>query len=131
MFNKYIKALLLAIGVGLLGGIQGQAGALYIFSGLLMFNIVGDQQMAAGTALMYTSIPVTLGAAYEYYKRDKIDWLVSLIIIPTTVLFSIIGAKLNPTIPDKYIFYSIGLTSLIISGYFFSRGMATDLKLSR
>ena len=119
---RYIKTFILAVCVGLLGGIQGQAGALYILSGLLMLNIVEDQQLAAGTALLYTSIPVTLGAAYEYHKRGKIDWRVSFIIIPTVIIFSMFGAKLNPKIPKKYTLYSIGVTSFIISLYFFNKG---------
>ena len=63
---RYVKTFILATLVGLLGGIQGQAGALYVLSGLLMFNIVKSQDIAAGTALLYTSVPVTIGAAYEY-----------------------------------------------------------------
>jgi uncharacterized membrane protein YfcA len=119
---RYVKTFVLAVLVGLLGGIQGQAGALYILSGLLMFNIVKSQDIAAGTALLYTSVPVTLGAAYEYYKRGKIDLKVSIILIPTVIVFSVLGAKLNPYVPKKYILYSIGLTSLIISIYFFYKG---------
>ena len=119
---RYFKTFILAAVVGLLGGIQGQAGSLYILSGLLMFNIVKSQDIAAGTALLYTSIPVTLGAAYEYYKRGKMDLNISLILIPTVIVFSVIGAKLNPYIPKKYTLYSIGLTSLIISIYFFYKG---------
>ena len=119
---RYLKTFVLAALVGLLGGIQGQAGALYILSGLLMFDIVKSQEVAAGTALLYTSIPVTLGAAYEYYKRGKIDFTISFILIPTVIIFSILGAKLNPSIPKKFVLYSIGITSLIISIYFFSKG---------
>jgi uncharacterized membrane protein YfcA len=119
---KIIKTLILGISVGLLGGIQGQAGALYILTGLLMFNIVDNQKMAAGTALLYTSIPVTIGAAYEYYKRKEIDWTVSLILIPTVIIFSTLGAKINPLIPKKYTLYSIAVSSLIITIYFFYKG---------
>lgn len=121
--DRYIKTFLLALFVGLLGGIQGQAGALYILSGLLMLNIADSQQIAAGTALLYTSVPVTIGAAYEYYKMGKIDWKISFILIPVVILSSMVGAKLNPMIPEKYVFYSIGVTSLIISVYFFNRGL--------
>lgn len=118
---RLIKTFILALIVGLIGGIQGQAGALYILSGLLMFNIVSDARTAAGTALLYTSIPVTLGAAYEYHKRKQIDWKVSLILIPTVIIASIMGAKINPLIPEKYILYSIGASSLIVTLYFFNK----------
>jgi uncharacterized membrane protein YfcA len=122
---KFIKTLILGVSVGLLGGIQGQAGALYILTGLIMFNIVESQQIAAGTALLYTSVPVTLGAAYEYYKRKEIDWMVALVLIPTVIVASIIGAKINPLIPPKYTLYSISLTSFVISLYFLHKGLNT------
>ena len=70
--QKYILTFLLAAVVGLLGGIQGQAGSLYVLTGLLMLGIVKTPAEAAGTALLYTSVPVTLGAAYEYYKQGKL-----------------------------------------------------------
>ena len=118
---KLIKTFILALIVGFIGGIQGQAGTLYILSGLLMFNIVSDARTAAGTALLYTSIPVTFGAAYEYHKRKQIDWKVSLILIPTVIIASIMGAKINPLISEKYILYSIGVSSMIATLYFFNK----------
>lgn len=124
---RAIKTLILGITVGLLGGIQGQAGALYVLTGLLMFNIVPSQKIAAGTALLYTSVPVTLGAAYEYYKRKEIDWNISMILIPTVIIFSIIGAKINPYIPEKYTLYSISLTSFIISFYFLHKAYYSNV----
>ena len=55
------------------GGIQGSAGSVYILAGLLAFKIVKTQKEASGITLFYTSVPLTLAAAYEYYIKETID----------------------------------------------------------
>ena len=125
---KIIKTAILGIVVGLLAGIQGQAGSLYILFGLMMLNIVDDQKMAAGTALLYTSVPVTIGAAYEYYENKNVDLVAAGILIPIVFIAAYLGAHFNPMIPEKYILYSIGITSLIITIYYFHQGYITKLK---
>ncbi len=119
--NKYLLTFLLGAFVGILGGLQGQAGSLYILTGLLLLNIVKSQKVAAGTALLYTSIPVTLGAAYQYYSKGDVDLKVTAILIPTVFIFAYFGAKLNYLIPKKYTLYSIGITTLCISIYYFRK----------
>lgn len=117
--DKRIMAAILGALVGMLGGLQGQAGALYILTGLLAFGIVPSQRMAAGTALLYTSVPITLGAAWQYYSKGDVDLQVAAVIIPVTILFNVLGAKLNYVIPQSVTLYSIALTTLLISGFYF------------
>ena len=64
--EKIIATIILGVIVGILGGWQGQSGSIYILMGLLAFGIVEDEHTAAGTALLYTSVPVSLGATYLY-----------------------------------------------------------------
>ena len=116
---KIATTVILGIVVGILGGWQGQAGALYILTGLMVFNIVKNQHMAAGTALLYTSVPISLGAAYEYYKNDSIDWEAAMILIPTVFIFSILGAKINFIVHEKITLFSIAFTTLLITIYYF------------
>ena len=118
---KIATTVILGIVVGILGGWQGQAGALYILTGLMVFNIVKNQHVAAGTALLYTSVPISLGAAYQYYKNDSIDWEAAMILIPTVFIFSILGAKINFIIHEKITILSIAFTSLLITIYYFYR----------
>ena len=117
--KKYILTILLGSVVGLLGGLQGSAGSLYILTGLLILGIVDNQKQAAGTALMYTSVPLTLSAAYIYYKKGDVDLTVSGILILTGIIFSYFGAKLNYLIPKKAVEYSIFITTFLSSIYFF------------
>ena len=119
--EKLLLTLILGSIVGFIGGLQGNAGSVYILTGLLMFNIVGSQQEAAGTTLLYTSVPLTLGAAYQYYKKGKIDLRVAGILIASSFVFSILGAKLNFLIPEKWTLYSISVMMMLSSIYFFRR----------
>jgi uncharacterized membrane protein YfcA len=118
---KIATTVILGIVVGILGGWQGQAGALYILTGLMVFNIVKNQHVAAGTALLYTSVPISLGAAYQYYKNDSIDWEAAMILIPTVFIFSILGAKINFIVHEKITILSIAFTTLLITIYYFYR----------
>ena len=120
--QKYLAAFLLAAIVGIIGGLQGNAGSLYILTGLLMFNIVDNQKAAAGTTLLYTSFPLTAGAAYQYYKNGNVDIKMAGILIGTAAIFSILGAKLNYMISEKYTIYSIGIMMYLSSFYYFYKG---------
>ena len=92
---RYILASLLASIVGIIGGIQGNAGTIYLLAGLLFFNIVKTQQEAAAITLLYTSVPLTLGAAWEFHKRGKLDYKIAAVCIKFGFTFSILGARLN------------------------------------
>ena len=119
--NKLLLTAILGSVVGLIGGIQGNAGSVYILTGLLLFNIVSDQQQAAGTTLLYTSVPLTLGAAYHYYKKGKVNLKIAAILIVSSFIFSLLGARLNFHIPQKYTLYSISLMMFLSSLFFLRR----------
>ena len=121
--NKYILAFILAAVVGFVGGLQGQAGSLYILAGLLALGISNTQQEAAGTTLLYTSVPLTIVAAYEYYKKGKVDIGVAAVLIPTAMLSSIFGAKFNFLITQKTTTLSIALLTFLTGMYFLNAGI--------
>jgi uncharacterized membrane protein YfcA len=121
--KKYILTFILAAFVGFIGGVQGAAGSVYVLAGLLALGIINTQQEAAGTTLLYTSIPLTLAAAYEYYKKDKVNFKVAAVLIPTALVFSIAGAKFNFLISSKITTLSIALTTFLTSVYFFNKGI--------
>lgn len=119
--QRYILAFILASAVGIIGGIQGNAGALYMLTGLLMSGIVKTQTEAAGTTLLYTSVPLTLAGAMEYYRQGNLDLKLAGILIIAGFIFSFVGARLNYYIPEKIVLYSTGVLTLISSGFFFYR----------
>lgn len=116
--KELLKTFLLASVVGFFSGIQGMAGSIYILFGLLVLGLVDSQKEAAGTTLMYTSIPFTLGAALVYYKKGKVNFRILSVLIPTVFIFSILGAKLNFKIPHRYVTLSLFVSTFIISLYF-------------
>ena len=123
--TEIITTVVLGVIVGLLGGWQGQAGAIYILTGLMALELVSDQRTAAGTALLYTSVPVSLGAVYEYYKTGDINWQAAAILIPCVFIASIFGAKLNKITHKKITLLSIGISTLAVAGYFFYKSYNT------
>jgi hypothetical protein len=126
--QKYVLTVLLGAVVGLLGGIQGNAGSLYVLTGLLMLGIVDSQRKAAGTTLVFTSVPLTLAAAYTYYQNGDVDLPIAGVLISTAIVFSFLGAKLNYLVPEKYVLYSIFIATLLSSGYFLRKAMAVGKK---
>ena len=118
---RYILAAILASIVGVIGGIQGNAGTVYLLARLLLLKIVETQQQAAAITLVYTSVPLTLGAAWEFHKRGKLDYKIAAICILFGFTFSILGARLNFLISEKNVVLSTAILMLISSGIFFER----------
>tara|TARA_B100000902_G_C27296709_1_gene910418 strand:- start:2114 stop:2491 length:378 start_codon:yes stop_codon:yes gene_type:complete len=121
--QKYLLTVLLGAVVGLLGGLQGNAGSLYILTGLLLLGIVDNQRKAAGTTLLYTSVPLTLAAAYAYYRKGDVDLPIAGLLISTAIIFSFLGAKLNYLIPQKFVLYSIFVSTFLSSAYFLRKAL--------
>ena len=118
----YLKTIILGIIVGFIAGVQGNTGAVFILTGLLVLDIVKTQGQAAGIALFYSIS--TIFAAYQYYTQNKFDLKIVGVLIITSTIFSVLGAKVNPYIPQKYVLYSIAMTTLIASLYFFHRAIS-------
>jgi len=120
--NKYIATIILGILVGIIGGIQGIAGSIYILVGLLVMGIVTSQKDAAGTTLIVTALPISLLAAYNYYKKGDAQVDVAVLLSITIFISMYFGAKLNYMIPKRYIYLFTGATVFLSSLYFFYRG---------
>ena len=87
---------------------------LLIFSG-----IAGNQKKAAGTTLLAVLFPISAGAVYEYWKSDNIDIPVALVITFFYIIFSWIGAKVNPHFSENFIILSLAVLLMLTSFYFF------------
>jgi len=120
--NKYIATIILGILVGIIGGIQGIAGSIYILVGLLVMGIVTSQKDAAGTTLIVTALPISLLAAYNYYKKGDAQVDVAVLLSITIFISMYFGAKLNYMIPKRYIYLFTGATVFLSSLYFFYKG---------
>ena len=70
--QKYILSIILGRIAGIMGGVLGTSGAFTILPGLLLLGIVKTQKKAAGTTLITILAPLSILAAYEYYKNGKL-----------------------------------------------------------
>lgn len=104
--------------VGFIGGLQGIAGGFYISLLLLLFNITKTQRKTAGTTLLAVVFPISIGALYEYWKTDDINFPVGLIITLFYIIFATLGAKINKKIPEKILYLSLSVLLFLTSLYY-------------
>jgi uncharacterized membrane protein YfcA len=101
MINQIIIALL-GLFVGLysttVGGVAASAIMMYV---LLHYKIIAPYDKLVGTLLFISAFPISLTALYEYYKRKRIDYYSSFILVITISVGMCIGTKYNFIIEDQ------------------------------
>ena len=122
---KYLIASIIGVVTGFIAGFQGIAGSFYILTALLLTGIAKNQREAAGTTLLTIVFPLSIGAVYEYYKTGDVHWEAAAILIPCVFIASIFGAKLNKITHKKVTLFSVGVSTLVVSGYFFYKAYNT------
>ena len=110
--NTQLLTILLGCTAGIFGGGLGQSGVELMVPGLLLLNIVPNFKTAAGTVLLTLVPPVTLLAAYQYYKRGQTQIITSATLFISYFIMAFVGAYLTKNISNK-------LLELIVSIYFF------------
>jgi len=102
-----------AIGVG--------GGAIIIFC---LSVIAGfPQKIAQGTTLFIVAAPISLLAAFRYYKQDFVDIKSGIIVMASFLLFSYIGAHIATNLPNNILKILLGImlllmgTQIIYSGW--------------
>jgi len=108
--------ILLLIGAvaGFIMGIIGVGGGAIIISSLVLFAKF-PQKMAQGTTLFIVAAPISLLAAFNYYKQGLTDIKAGLIIMVMFLIFSFIGAQMAFHLPNKLLKTMLG-TVLILMG---------------
>jgi uncharacterized membrane protein YfcA len=90
--NQIILLLFIGILAGVLSGMFGIGGAIFIVPALVYF--FGFTQLRAqGTTLFMFLLPVGILGAMNYYKNGNIDIKTALIICSTFVIGSFFGSK--------------------------------------
>jgi uncharacterized membrane protein YfcA len=115
--------ILLAILVGTLGGLIGGALGLgasaLMLPGILLLGIIKDYKTAVGTILLAVLPPATLLAVIDYYKRDKIDVKIGLILFITSFLSAYVGAIINKKLNESTLEYIASFVFFLIAVYYF------------
>jgi hypothetical protein len=91
--QQIVILLLIGIAAGILSGMFGIGGAIFIVPALVYF-LGFDQFKAQGTTLAIFVLPVGILGAINYYKTGNIDIKTALIICSTFVFGSYFGSKL-------------------------------------
>jgi len=102
-----------ALGVG--------GGAIIIFCLSFLPNFT--QKLAQGTTLFIVAAPISLLAAFRYYKQGYVDIKAGLIVMASFLIFSYIGAHIAIYLPNNILKVLLGIAllfmgvKLIYSGY--------------
>lgn len=92
MFQFVIEIIL-----GLISGIFLGITGIPPFAALLIildFLKIGNYQSNLGAILLLGLFPISIGAAYEFYKANKINRQLAIILLSTSIIGSYIGAKM-------------------------------------
>lgn len=96
----------LAAMIGLIGGITsglfGVGGGVIMIPAMLFFTALAirDTQQAIGTSLVVI-VPTAIMGMIRHHTLGNVKWPVALILIPTAILGSWIGATLTREIPSE------------------------------
>lgn len=107
---------LIAIGLlaGFLSGTLGIGGSVVMIPLLILF--VGfSQHEAQGTSLAVLSVPVTILAAFTYYKEGFVNWKYAIVIALTFVVGGYLGSKLAISINQMLLKKIFGGILLLVS----------------
>jgi uncharacterized protein len=119
--KKYLLSAVIGGVVGFVGGLQGIAGAFYISALLLMTGVMPTQRLAAGTTLIAILPPISLGAAYTYWKSGDVDLKVAMTVAITYSILAYYGAQYNKQVTEKSVILSLSILMFMTSLYFFHK----------
>ncbi|MDH7447224.1 sulfite exporter TauE/SafE family protein [Aquimarina sp. 2201CG14-23] len=99
---------------GFLSGTMGIGGSVVMIP-LLILWVGFTQHEAQGTSLAVLSVPVTLLAAFNYYKEGHVNWKFAAIIAVTFILGGYLGSKLAISINQTVLKKIFGGVLLIVA----------------
>ena len=115
-----MKVVIIGIVGGLLAGALGTSVAPTIMMGLLYFKLVPDFSTAVGTTLLSILPPLSIFAAYDYYKKGEINVKYALILIVVCTIFTWVGEKLNHMLDHKYLKRILAGYLIFVAAYMFN-----------
>ena len=88
----FLSLILIGLLAGFLSGTLGIGGSVVMIP-LLIIWVNFSQHEAQGTSLAVLSVPVTLLAAFNYYKEGQVNWKYAAIIAITFIVGGYLGSK--------------------------------------
>lgn len=112
MALNIIACLVIGLLAGILSGLIGIGGALFIVPALI-FIFGFSQHQAQGTTLALMVPPIGILAAWTYYKHGYVDLKVAILICLGFVFGGWLGAKLATALPGQLLQKIFGVAFLI------------------
>lgn len=115
----------IALGVtsGIFTGFTGIGSSGIILAGLSLTKVLKDYKTIMGTMLYILMFPVTLGSTWEFYKVNKINFLIGNVLLVSSVIGTFLGSRIalneDLKISEKTIRYVTSAVALSIGSYFF------------
>ena len=104
---------------GLIGGSIGLGGSFLMLPFILLLGIIKDYKTSVGTILLAVLPPATLLAVIDYYKRDKVDTQIALILFITSFFGAYAGAIINKKLDERVLEYIASFIFFVIAIYYF------------
>ena len=104
---------------GIVGGMFGMSGAFIIIPLLLITGVCSNQLSAQGTTLCMLLPPISIFAAYSYYKKRHVDMKLALLLIVFYIFGTLIGSKAAISFSEKKSRINFAILLLLLSGYVF------------
>lgn len=119
-----IIILIIGLIAGVLSGLLGIGGAVFIIPALVMF-LGFSQQTAQGTTLLMMVPPIGLLAAWQYYKAGTVDIKTAGILALGFIVGGYLGGKWANQIPQDILkkLFAILLLSIAIKMLFFDKAV--------
>ena len=109
-----ISLILIGLLAGFFSGTLGIGGSVVMIPLMIMW--VGfSQHEAQGTSLAVLSVPVTLLAAFNYYKEGHVNWKYAIIIAVTFIIGGYLGSKLAISINQSLLKKIFGGVLLLVA----------------
>jgi uncharacterized protein len=107
--------------IGLIGGIVGSmfgiSGAFIIIPLLMLFGICSSQLSAQGTTLCMLLPPISIFAAYTYYKNKNVDFKLAVILIIFYILGTVLGSKFVFKLNEKVLRINFAILLFGLAAY--------------
>ena len=114
MQDLIIYILIGSIAGVVMGTIGIGGGAIIIVS--LLFLAHFPQKVAQGTTLLIVAAPVSLLAAYNYYRNGFVNLKAAAVIVICFLIFSFVGSQIAVILPKEILKRILGV-GLILTGF--------------
>lgn len=109
-----LSLILIGLLAGFFSGTLGIGGSVVMIP-LMLLWLNFSQHQAQGTSLAVLAVPVTLLAAFNYYKEGYVNWKFAAIIAVTFIIGGYLGSKLAISINQVLLKKIFGGVLLIVA----------------